>query len=151
MPDTRKGYKVPATVIPGHDSFPVVDSNDVAGNIMFFDSPDKLTTIPASKRKLGMFVYISNEGRHYKLINNKAVLDASCWEPYELVSKDYIDNVTSNFVTKESFEQIISSIPKTQSKSFAINENTTYPASFEIELPEGTSIVQINAIAEIDE
>jgi hypothetical protein len=96
MPDTRKGYKVPATVIAGHESFPVADSNDVAGNIMFFDSPDKLTTIPVAKRKLGMFAYIYNEGRHFKLVNNKAVLDASCWEPYELVSKEYVDNAVAN-------------------------------------------------------
>ena len=151
MANTKKGYKVSATVIPVNDLIPVADSNDIAGNLMYFDNLEEINNIPITKRKLGMFVYVSTKGKHYKLINNKAVLDSSCWEPYELVSKDYIDNVTSNFVTKESFEQLISSIPKTQSKSFAINENTTYPASFEIELPEGASIVQINAVAEIDE
>jgi len=96
MPDNRKGYKVPATVIPGHDSFPVVDSNDVAGSLMYFDDISELLNIPLALRKEGMFAYINNEGKHYKLINNKAVLDASCWEPYELVSKEYVDNAISN-------------------------------------------------------
>ena len=96
MANNRKGYKVPATVIPGHDSFPVVDSNDVAGSLMYFDDISELLNIPLALRKEGMFAYINNEGKHYKLINNKAVLDASCWEPYELVSKEYVDNAISN-------------------------------------------------------
>lgn len=96
MINNRKGYKVPATVIPGHDSFPVVDSNDVAGNLMYFDDVSELVTIPAAKRKLGMFAFVNNEGKHYKLVNNKAVLDISCWEPYELVSKEYVDNAIAS-------------------------------------------------------
>lgn len=96
MPIDRKGYKVPSTVIPGHDSFPVVDSNDVAGNLMYFDDVSELVAIPAAKRKLGMFAFVNNEGKHYKLVNNKAVLDVSCWEPYELVSKEYVDNAIAS-------------------------------------------------------
>lgn len=96
MANDRKGYKVPATVIPGHDSFPVVDSNDVAGNLMYFDTVEQLVTIPKDKRKLGMFAYVNTEGKHYKLVDNKDVLDAACWEPYELVSKEYVDNAISN-------------------------------------------------------
>lgn len=185
MANDRKGYRVPATVIPGHDSFPVVDSNDVAGNLMYFDDVSELITIPIAKRKLGMFAYVNNEGKHYKLVDNKPVLDASCWEAYELVSKEYVDNAianaggsatpvdaytktesddkyalkteiptvpdVSNFMTKDEFEELKASIPKIQNKSFDIDENTTYPITFEIELPEGASMVQVNATAEVEE
>ena len=185
MASTRKGYKVPATVIPVNDLIPVADSNDIAGNLMYFDNLADINNIPITKRKLGMFVYVSHEGKHYKLVNNKPVLDASCWEAYELVSKEYVDNAisnaggsatpvdaytktesdgkyalkteiptvpdVSNFMTKDEFEELKASIPKIQNKTFDIDENTTYPITFEIELPEGASMVQVNATAEIEE
>jgi hypothetical protein len=196
MPDTRKGYKVPATVIPGHDSFPVVDSNDVAGNLMYFDTVEQLVTIPKDKRKLGMFAYVNTEGKHYKLVDNKDVLDSACWEPYELVSKEYVDSAIASagggsttpvdaytkaesdnkyalkteiptvpdvsdfetvthaeatYVTKAELENITTSIPKVTNAEFTIPENPTYPLTFEIEIPEGTSAVQVTAVAEVEE
>lgn len=96
MASTRKGYKVPATVIPVNDLIPVADSNDIAGNLMYFDNLADINNIPITKRKLGMFVYVSHEGKHYKLIDNKPVLDARCWEEHELVSKKYVDNAISS-------------------------------------------------------
>ena len=138
MPDTRKGYRVPATVIPGHDSFPVVDSNDVAGNLMYFDTVEQLVTIPKDKRKLGMFAYVNTKGKHYKLVDNKDVLDAACWEPYELVSKEYIDNA-------------IASIPKVINTEFNVPENSDDTLTFEIEMPENASSIQLTAIAEVEE
>jgi hypothetical protein len=63
---------------------------------MYFDTVEQLVTIPKDKRKLGMFAYVNTEGKHYKLVDNKDVLDAACWKPYELVSKEYVDNAISS-------------------------------------------------------
>ena len=58
------GFKVSATIYPVNHDFPVADSNDIAGNMMFVDEEIDLLSIPQSKRKLGMFAFVNNEGSH---------------------------------------------------------------------------------------
>lgn len=179
MASTRKGYKVSATVIPVNDLIPVADSNDIAGNLMYFDNLADINNIPITKRKLGMFVYVSNEGKHYKLIDNKPVLDNDCWEEYELVSKKYVDDAidaktidlsgyettqhaedtyakkneiptvpdVSNFITTSELHELVS----VTTSSLNVEDNTDTEINIQLELPKDALIIQVNAIAEVEE
>lgn len=161
MASTRKGYKVSATVIPVNDLIPVADSNDIAGNLMYFDNLADINNIPITKRKLGMFVYVGNEGKHYKLIDNKPVLDNDCWEEYELVNKKYVDDAISaigtvdltgyettehaedTYAKKSDIQSLANSTPQIQSKEFNVSQNAL-PFVSEWEIPTtGPIILQV--------
>ena len=159
------GFKVPATIYPVNHDFPVADANDVAGNIMFFEDASELYDIPYSKRKLGMFVYIQNEGVHYRLVNNKAVIDADCWVKYELVSKDYVDNAIiaalaagntniditpfarktdlDSLATKTELAEAVDGVIKAKIESFDYVETLSPNAEFTIEVDGKTVPVQL--------
>ena len=159
------GFKVPATIYPVNHDFPVADSNDVAGNIMFFESEEELYTIPFAKRKLGMFAYVQNEGVHYRLVNNKAVIDADCWVKYELVSKDYVDNAIiaalaagntsiditpfarktdlENLATKTELAEAVDGVIKAKIESFDYVETLSPNAEFTIEVDGKTVPIQL--------
>ena len=187
----RKGFKVNSTVVTPdtRDTFPVVDSNDVAGGMMFVQTLADLYAIPYAKRKLSMFVYVEDEGKHYKLIDNKQTTDANCWEEFELVSKAYVDSLNSggsttgsgtidltayetiahaeatyakktdiptpvdlsNYVLKSEYEAAMENLPKVQTFTYEIPANATYPLELSIEIPDNSSIINMNAISEVDD
>lgn len=132
----RKGYTVPATVVPGHHTFPVVDSNDVAGGYQYFNTLSDANAIPLALRKKGMEVYIESEETKYRLIDNKDVLDDNCWQ------KENTNSGSGSSTTPQPSVQI-------ESQEFTVNQNQL-PFVAEWEVPT-TGPIMLQVSKEVEE
>ena len=84
----NKGYRVLDTVVTydSRDEYPVVDNKDVAGGYHITDNVSSMYSIPYLRRRIGMAVYVLNENKTYRLINNPSSKNTTNSDWKEIIS-----------------------------------------------------------------
>lgn len=99
----EKGIKVPFTMqtTNADDTYPLVEDTLVEGGYRVVESMEDLYAIPFPRRKIGMMVFVENENKEYRLIQNpdqQDTTEADDWEEQlassiELAEKTDIDGL----------------------------------------------------------
>ena len=153
MSTKRKGFKTLSPIVTPNndDKYPVVDSNDIAGGYMYFDTLSDACKLSTLKRKLGMKVYIVSEDKEYKLISGNDN-DTTTTEDWKEVSETI--NTSSGTISTDDIQKIMQSELKKYASSnpskVASIENTftidsaILPHTESVTVPsDGTVFVQV--------
>lgn len=107
MSTKRKGFKTLSPIVtPNIDNkYPVVDSNDIAGGYMYFNTLSDACNISPLKRKIGMKVYIISEDKEYRLVSNNDTITAEDWKE----TSGIVNTSSGSSTSTSSIQQIVQS------------------------------------------
>ena len=152
MSTKRKGFKTLSPIVtPNNDDrYPVVDSNDIAGGYMYFDTLSDACKLSTLKRKKGMKVYIVSEDKEYRLISDNDQITNKDWEEVSEVANTGSDASTSTSAIQQIVQSELKKYASSNPSKIASIENTftvdsaSLPHTESITVPsDGTVFVQV--------
>ena len=148
----RKGFKTLSPIVTPNndDKYPVVDSNDIAGGYMYFDTLSDACKLSTLKRKKGMKVYIVSEDKEYRLISDNDQITNKDWEEVSEVANTGSDASTSTSAIQQIVQSELKKYASSNPSKIASIENTftvdsaSLPHTESITVPsDGTVFVQV--------
>lgn len=152
MSTKRKGFKTLSPIVTPNndDKYPVVDSNDIAGGYMYFDTLSDACKLSTLKRKKGMKVYIVSEDKEYRLISDNDQITNKDWEEVSEVANTGSDASTSTSAIQQIVQSELKKYASSNPSKIASIENTftvdsaSLPHTESITVPsDGTVFVQV--------
>ena len=152
MSTKRKGFKTLSPIVtPNIDNkYPVVDSNDIAGGYMYFNTLSDACNISTLKRKIGMKVYIVSEDKEYRLVSNNDTITAEDWKEVSGIVNTSSGSSTSTSAIQQIVQSEFKKYASSNPSKIASIENTftvdsaSLPHTESITVPsDGTVFVQV--------
>ena len=152
MSTKRKGFKTLSPIVTPNndDKYPVVDSNDIAGGYMYFDTLSDACKLSTLKRKKGMKVYIVSEDKEYRLISDNDQITDKDWKEVSEVANTGSDASSSTSVIQQIVQNELKKYASSNPSKIASIENTftvdsaILPHTESVTVPsDGTVFVQV--------
>lgn len=152
MSTKRKGFKTLSPIVTPNndDKYPVVDSNDIAGGYMYFDTLSDACKLSTLKKKKGMKVYIVSEDKEYRLISDNDQITDKDWKEVSEVANTGSDASSSTSVIQQIVQNELKKYASSNPSKIASIENTftvdsaSLPHTESITVPsDGTVFVQV--------